>query len=310
MASAPLRILLENLIDYAGLFPPAGLAMLPAVENFEQYRQSAHAWMLGRFIVPVSRLQEFESAFQQLTPVLPPLVRAIRKDGRKWRLSALIGTNIAADLAAIQEFNRRLASRQDGREVLIDAIEMKAQTPDEIRKAAPVIPAELQTFFEIPISRALPENIVAIKEVKKCAKVRAGGETAALFPSAENLAQFLAACAQSKVCFKATAGLHHPIRSVHRFTYQPDSPSGVMHGFLNVFLAASFMLYGMDTAAATLFLAEESAAAIRFADDSITWRSHTLSNAQLLHARQSFCLSFGSCSFSEPLDDLRALQLL
>ena len=310
MAPFPLRILLEHLIDYAGLFPPAGLAMRPAVENFETHRHSKPGWMLGRFIVPVSRLQEFEDAFEQLPPVLLPLVRAIREDARKWRLSALIGTDIAADLAAIQEFNRRHASRQDGREVFIDAIELKAQTPDDIRKAAQLVPSGLQTFFEIPISTSLQENIAAIKAVKKCAKVRTGGETANLFPSIENLARFLAACANAKLCFKATAGLHYPIRAAHRFTYEPDSPSGTMHGFVNVFLAASFMLYGMDASAATALLIEESGAAFRFPDHGVTWHNEILSNAQLLRARQSFCLSFGSCSFEEPVDDLRVLQLL
>jgi hypothetical protein len=295
-------MLLANLIDYAGLFPPAGLAMRPAVQNFENYLHSSHAWMLGRFILPTSRLQEFESVFQQL--------RQAKRDGSKWRLSALVGTDLAADLVTIQEFNCRHASRHDGREVFVDSIELKAPTPDEIRKAAQLIPPSLQTFFEIPISTSLQENITANQEAKKCAKVRTGGETAPLFPSTENLARFLAAYASAKLCFKATAGLHHPIRAEHRFTYEPDSPSGAMHGFLNVFLTASFMLYGMDASAATALLDEESAAAFRFADDGVTWRDEILSTAQLSHARQSFCLSFGSCSFEEPVDDLRALQLL
>jgi hypothetical protein len=302
MAPASLRVLLQNLIDYAGLFPPAGLTMRPAVQNFEDCLHSDHAWMLGRFILPTSRLQEFESVFQQL--------RQSKRDGSKWRLSALIGTDIAADLATIQEFNHRHATRPDGREVFIDAIESKAQTPDEIRNAAQLVPPGLQTFFEIPISVSLQGKIAAIKETRKCAKVRTGGETANLFPSTEHLAQFLAACAGAKLCFKATAGLHHPIRATHRFTYEPDSPSGPTHGFLNVFLAASFILYGMDVSAATALLAEQSAIAFRLTDDGVTWRNETLSNAQLLHARQSFCLSFGSCSLDEPVDGLRTLQLL
>lgn len=276
--------------------------MCPAVENFQDYLHSANAWMLGRFIVPASRLQEFEIAFEQL--------RSAKKVPPKWRLSALIGTDIPTDLAAIQEFNHRHATRPDGREVFIDAIELKAPTPDEIRKAAQLIPPGLQTFFEIPISISPEGKIAAIKEIKKCAKVRTGGETANLFPSTEHLVQFLAACADAKLCFKATAGLHHHIRATHRFTYEPDSPSGAMHGFLNVFLAASFILYGMDVPTATALLAEESAAVFRFTDDGVTWRNETLSNAQLLHARQSFCLSFGSCSFREPVDDLHALRLL
>jgi hypothetical protein len=302
MAPASLSILLNGLIDYAGIFPPAGLAMRPAVENSEAYRHSEQAGMLGRFIVPASRLGEFEAAFQQLP--------AVKIGAPKWRISALIGADVAGDLSAIRDFNRRHTRERAGREAAIDAIEIRAVNPDDIRKTAPLLPPGLQTFFEIPISHSLAENLAAIKAAGMCAKVRTGGEIAPLFPSTESLARFLAACAKAKVCFKATAGLHHPIRAVHRFTYEPDSPSGVMHGFLNVFLAASFMLYGMDAAAAAELLAEESARALRFAEDGVSWRSETLSNEQLLHARQSFCAGFGSCSFREPLDDLRALQLL
>ena len=295
---ASLRILLENLVDYAGLFPPAKLAMQPAVENFKTYCDSQHAWMLGRFIVPASRLQEFAAAFQQL-----PSAKTVRA----WRLSSLIGPDIAADLAAVSSFNRHSSA---GEGVLVAAVELKAQTPQEIRNAAQLVPPGLQTFFEIPISQSLRENIAAISEVRMCAKVRTGGETAAFFPSTESLVEFFAACISRKLRFKATAGLHHPVRTSHRFTYEPDSPSGAMHGFLNVFLAASFMLYGMDASAATGCINEQSADSFHFTGANVSWRNHTLSNAQLRHARQSFCLSFGSCSFTELLDDLRALQLL
>lgn len=295
---ASLRILIENFIDYAGLFPPAKLAMHPAVGNFKTYSDAEHAWLLGRFIVPASRLQEFAAAFQQL-----PAAKTVRA----WRLSALIGADNAADLDAVNAFNRRCPA---GEGVVVDTVELKAQTPRDIRNAAPLVPPGLQSFFEIPISQSLHENIAAISEVKMRAKVRAGGETAAFFPSTESLVEFFAACIVHKLCFKATAGLHHPFRSSHRFTYEPGSPSGVMHGFLNVFLAASFMLYGMDSAAATGCIDEQSAASFRFTEENVSWRNHTLANAQLRHARQSFCLSFGSCSFTEPLDDLRTLQLL
>lgn len=63
-----IRFLLENLIDYAGLFPPAELTMAEAVRNYAAYRHSEHNWMLGRFIVPASRLQEFEQAAASCWP--------------------------------------------------------------------------------------------------------------------------------------------------------------------------------------------------------------------------------------------------
>src|SRR5436305_403914 len=112
MASASLRILLERLIDYASLFPPAGLAISPAVKNFEHYGHSQNAWMLGRFIVPAARLAEFEKAFQHLPA-------ANKNDSFIWRLSALIGPDLAAEVTAIQEFNHRHANRSGGRKIVI-----------------------------------------------------------------------------------------------------------------------------------------------------------------------------------------------
>ena len=62
----PLRMsmeaLLAQLIDYAGLFPPAKLDMGPTVRNYADYVAGDDAWMLGRLIVPVGRLEEFEAA--------------------------------------------------------------------------------------------------------------------------------------------------------------------------------------------------------------------------------------------------------
>ena len=72
------------------------------------------------------------------------------------------------------------------------------------------------------------------------AKVRTGGVTEGAFPASHALARFIQSCADAGVPFKATAGLHHPLRGEYRLTYEPGSPHGMMFGFLNVFLAAAF----------------------------------------------------------------------
>src|SRR5215469_4630128 len=48
----------KSLVDYAGLFPPAALGMSDAIDEYAAASEGAHAWMLGRFIVPFSRLEE------------------------------------------------------------------------------------------------------------------------------------------------------------------------------------------------------------------------------------------------------------
>jgi hypothetical protein len=154
------------------------------------------------------------------------------------------------------------------------------------------------------------DSLAVLASSGRRAKIRTGGETADKFPAAEAVLAFIKLCAAANVPFKATAGLHHPIRSVHRLTYQPDSPSGIMHGFLNVFLAAVFVRAGMATQLALELLREESAQAFHFDSEGITWRHHHIALDEIAAARQSFSISFGSCSFTEPIDDLRSLHLL
>lgn len=62
------RSALRGLIDYAGLFPPAQESMDDAVRHYAAYRRAAHQWMLGRFVVPASRLDEFAAAVAAYLP--------------------------------------------------------------------------------------------------------------------------------------------------------------------------------------------------------------------------------------------------
>ena len=98
-----IRSLFDSLIDYAGLFPPAGLDMCAAVQNYATYHAGEFAWMLGRFIQPVTRLQELEPAARQDVPER-------QSDDQIWRLSVLAGTDLALALAAIADFNGRHAA--------------------------------------------------------------------------------------------------------------------------------------------------------------------------------------------------------
>jgi len=67
-----LRALLAGAIDYAGLFPPAGLDMPEAARNYANYRSGPHAWALGRFIVPSARLNEVDPDWKCVVLGVPP----------------------------------------------------------------------------------------------------------------------------------------------------------------------------------------------------------------------------------------------
>jgi hypothetical protein len=277
------RILLSGLIDYAGLFPPAALGMGEAARNYAAYRGGAYAWALGRFVVPAARLEEFErSAAGYLSEADP------------WRLSALVGGE--AEWRAVAEFN----ARHPG--CLIDTAEVKAASADEIA------PGPVVTYVEIPLARV--ELIPAIARAGVRAKARTGGVTAEAIPAAAEVARFITACARAGVGFKATAGLHHPLRSTQALTYEPESARATMHGFLNVFLAAAFARAEMGEDELTGVLAEESPSAFRFDEAGARWKARRLTNEQLASAREKFAIAFGSCSFEEPIEDLQALGLL
>jgi len=194
--------------------------------------------------------------------------------------------------------------------VMIDTIESKASTVDEVQTAMRAMHPTLTCFIEIPIHEDPTQLIKAIGAEGAFAKVRTGGVTADAFPSAHNLARFISICAEEDVGFKATAGLHHPLRSVNRLTYKPDSASATMHGFLNVFLAAAFAQNGMGIEQLTDLLEETSPAALRFEQDCIYWRDEMLVVAHLRNMRNLFAIAFGSCSFTEPIEELQRLHLL
>jgi hypothetical protein len=157
----------------------------------------------------------------------------------------------------------------------------------------------LPTYCEVPIGQV----------TDAFAKVRTGGLTPDAIPSTESLADFLRYTSQHRIPFKATAGLHHPMRSLRPLTYATESPCAVMHGFLNVFVAAAFAWHGEDDLLKDI-LGEEDPRAFVFAGDELHWRSRRLTTAQIQTARREYAHSFGSCSFEDPIADLRELGLL
>lgn len=293
MLTHSIRLLLHNAIDYAGLFPPAALGMAEAVHNYAQYRTDSNAWTLGRFIVPVARLREFEEAAMKTA-----------SDGT-WRISALGGPNISLEQKIIAEFNAKHGGR-----FVIDALEVNATTAEEILTSVSVVVSTLHLFVEIPIAEDPLPLLTVLRGTKHRAKVRTGGVTPDAFPRSDHLARFIRTCVQTQVPFKATAGLHHPLRAIYNLTYKPDSERSKMYGYINVLLATAFARMGMTQERIIQLLEEESLEAFDFQDTGVSWRAHHLPNDVLREAREHFLLSFGSCSFREPVDELTTLGLL
>jgi hypothetical protein len=245
-----LRALLGNLIDYAGMFPPASLSRELAIAGYRAYRGSEHAWMLGRFVISAAQV-----------------------------------TDVSA------KFDGPFAILSDADHPRADAIESKN-----------VISTGKPTYCEVSI-----EQLDELKKVGSFAKVRTGGITPDAIPSVDSVAAYIIECAERKLPFKATAGLHHPVRAAHRLTYQPDACSAMMHGFINVFISAAFAWHGEREIHP--ILSETDPSAFRF-DDRAHWRDLALSSEEIDESRRNFAHSFGSCSFDEPIEDLRILGWL
>ena len=291
--------LVAGLVDYAGLFPPASESMRTALEKYASYREGDDRSALGRFIVPVSRLEELENAASDLMP------RGAASE--PWHLSALIVENARVAGDAILDFNARHGSgSRDGRAV-IDVVELKASSANDIARYRLEVPEALPVYFEIPIRSGVTALVEAIARGGARAKVRTGGVTPESIPPAGEVVDFIIACQRAGVPFKATAGLHHPLRGSYRLTYEGDSPVGTMYGFLNVFLASVLIHAGQSRATAIAALEETDPSAFVFDDDAIVWRGKQITAEQIEASRRDFATSFGSCSFREPVDELAAL---
>ncbi len=294
--------LLDGLIDYAGLFPPASLDMDFAVRAYAEYRNGPDAASLGRFIVPASRLADFAKT---LAPFL-------ENDSREpWRVSVIADGDPAAAREEALGFNANHAADPSSSSAVCDAIEIQVKTLDDVSLTLDTFrKASFRLFLEIPVQPDPGELIGKLAGTPAFAKVRTGGVVASAIPSSHDVARFIRACSENRVPFKATAGLHHALRGSYPLTYETDAPHGKMFGYLNIFLAAAFVGEGMDDDQLVQLLDETDRTALKFDDAGVQWRKFRVSAGDLHDTRQRFALSFGSCSFVEPVSEARDLNLL
>lgn len=303
--SPALTAFLDGLIDYAGMFAPANLALQPAIMNYAHYRHGSDNWMLSRFIIPASRLSELDEALLGLFSADTPLHLAL----------------LTTDLqTASAEIGRFLAAHED--RVTINIIETRLSTSithesqialDAAMLQRHALPARI--FYELPFDAAwdaqLPNLIDTLARHNQLNgadsgfKLRCGGVAAQQFPSSVQVARAITLCRDADITLKCTAGLHHPIRHF-------DVAVGtMMHGFINVFGGGVLAtVHGLDSAELTAIIAEEDADAFRFSAETFSWRDLSADAIQIITARQNRLLSFGSCSFDEPRTDLQTLNLL
>jgi hypothetical protein len=302
--SASLRAFLDQAIDYAGMFPPCALALEPALRNQASYVRSSEAWMLNGFVLSVEQFDETRQFLGEFDPQRPLRVAALGPKTTK--ADAFLDGLRKAETAI------RSLSRSDVDLVSVSHLEMFL--PDDVDppslKEAKAIVGKLPVFCEAPPKKA-EQSIELIAGHNSDDdtptfgyKLRTGGVTADAFPTSAQIARALVTAATHQLPIKFTAGLHHPIRQFR------DEVKTKMHGFLNVLGAAVLSAeHQWDADQAAMMLEDEDSGSFSFTDDSFAWGHWKIDTARLQY-RRKFVRSFGSCSFDEPRDDLRALGFL
>lgn len=282
-----LHALLYGLIDYAGMYPPAGLSLADAMSHYAAYQNGERSFALGRFVIGADKLDQFAQSHAQHNCLWPLAVVA------------------AADAVTVRKIARFHADDAE-----VEALELRLADREDISHVMSLAPRSATIYFELPADADLGDNLQAIHAAGARAKLRTGGVTPELIPSTTAVAHFLTACAAVPIAFKATAGLHHPIRSSRHLTYDKHSPISMMHGFMNVFVAACLAQQKASPQLLTQLLDEQDPASFSFTDSHLTWRDSTLMTEQIHAARSDFAIGFGSCSFEEPFDDMEKLGWL
>lgn len=327
MISNSLKKLVTNLIDYAGLFPPASLPLKEAYKNYVRYINESDEWILSKFICPAKQLSS-----------LAELIKEDKNDksfsisvlGRSGANAEEFVNGTAEDINLIAGFLQSTQNKfyTDIFEVRFPediVLENNIDAMYEIMNSAASMFKEnisfpVKVFFELPLKndwKASVNNFAAAlkkhnnyfgqdeKLLKSGLKLRTGGVEASAFPSVEQIACVINTCYENQAPLKFTAGLHHPIRHYN------DSVKTKMHGFLNIF-GAAVLLYGNDLPEQDLIniISDEDANNFKFDNEFFRWKEFKAPLQVIENARKNFAVSYGSCSFDEPREDLHFLKLM
>lgn len=291
---SPLQGLLEGIIDYAGLFPPARLGMEEAVESYSRYKKGPESWIVDRFLCPASKLEELSRSLgRNIGPMPVGVIGTGGLDLERFE------TALESDAKAMSAFEGNF-----GDSAPIEAYEVRLPDGVSLERAANDLDgfSQAEVYLELPWGDGQADHLAELASLTWLgAKARTGGLEPSAFPSSESLAAFLKGCQDLDVSFKLTAGLHEPARHF-------DKDVGIQaHGFLNI-LAALALNEAHDLSRAEMAQVLDSEDAL-WSLYGFSWSDLELSFEEAMPIRALF-VGFGSCSIDEPLEGLAALGLL
>ncbi len=271
--------LVAGLVDDAAVFPPGNVPVPDAVRAHREHRRAAHSFVVGPFLVPVSRMADLLDALDA-HPSIDPLDLVL-----------------VADTGLVEAAEARAILLDDDRVALV-GLEVALPPDGPLGESAAIalesLDFALPAAIEIPRAPGWRDAVdVIAQDGAERVKFRTGGATAAAYPTDGELAERIVAAVRSGAAFKLTAGLHHPLR-------RTDPQTGFEeHGFLNALAATARAVAGDDESAVADVLAERTAGPLLA----------ILSRCDPRAVRSRFT-SFGSCSIDEPVAALRDLGMI
>lgn len=321
ITSKSVRGFLHNTIDYAGLFPPASLDLEESFNNFVGYSNGPDSWMLSKFICPFRRTQDLS------------LLPGFKSSTQKMRLSLLSTSSMKTD-EFMRFFKDDILSFRElpddfHNKSIFETIELKfpielieKNSKNGIRifldSLSEVVKEHFDhrifIFCELPLIGNFDHNLKqAVKGITEHNetfndagfKLRTGGTDPSDIPSPDILVSTIRQCLVHNVTLKFTAGMHHPIR------HRDLNMNTLMHGFINVFGAGILAFrHTISDRELSEMISDEDPANFKFSEDAFEWREWKSDTEEIHGARNGLVLSFGSCSFDEPVEDLKRLQLI
>ena len=284
--TSPLEAAWAGIVDDAAIFPPGNADLTDAAAAYADRRGTAYADLVGTFV-----LRDTDVPKVDVAPGVPFPVSMVVTGG---------AGQIAGPAKACSRSNLTLA----GVEIALRDFDDLAGNARRVVAAVDaargegVLDEDVPVFVELPPGGPTYQWLAAADEVAAAElrlKFRTGGLEAHFFPTAPELATWIDAALDRETPFKCTAGLHHAVR--HTVTQGFERPVD-QHGFVNVLLATRRAFDGAPAAEVVQTLEQRDGAAL----------AAEARAADLAGARRWFT-SFGSCSVSEPLDDLITLGL-
>ena len=287
-------------VDYAGLFPPASLTVEEAVEGYRRNRASSSAWVSGRFLVRATQLEELARV----------VTSSMTVDDGPWEVGVVFDAPAPEAASHAAAFHAEMEPA-----LTVAAAEARIGDPSHQGVLALVttigsINPDVVAFLEVLRSTDIRPQIETVGAVLAeagmagGAKLRCGGVTADLFPTSEEVASFITCAVDASVPFKATAGLHLPIR---RFDETLDV---WRHGFVNLLIATAAATAGEPAGVVHDIVVETDPDAFGISPAFATWRNLTFPGSAIRRMRQHNFIAYGSCDFDEPVEALADMSLL